>query len=118
MQDTQQITSTTTDVESEAIVSGPSKFQLMLALFDTTASNDRTVWFIVGNGAAVMLDDSGRELGLTGATPIEVVINEVGRESGDGESWSFKGHVAGGAQSVEGYYSTATNTGQLKRSTR
>jgi hypothetical protein len=117
MQDTQQITSTT-DVQQEAIVRGPSKFELMLALFDHTMTNGRTVTFVVGNGAAMMHEASGRELGLTGATRVEVAINEVGRESGDGESWLFKGYVPGGAKSVEGYYSTRTNTGRLKRSTR
>jgi hypothetical protein len=55
-----------------------------------------------------------------GAAPActPVVINEVGRESGDGESWLFKGYVPGGAKSVEGYYSTHTNSGWLKRTTR
>ena len=117
MEETQQITSTTM-VQKETILRGPGKFELALALFDHTTSNDRTVTFVVGNGAAMMRDESGRELGLTGATAVEVAINEVGRESGDSESWLFKGYVSGGASSVHGYYSTFTNTGWLQRSPR
>ena len=116
MQNTQQIPSS--DARQETIVQGPSKFELMLALFDHTMVNGRTVAFSVGNGAARMHDASRGEQGLTGATLVEVAINEVGRESGDGESWLFKGYEPGGAKSVEGYYSTRTNTGWLKRNYR
>jgi len=99
MQDTQQA-NPFIPAKQENIVSGPTKFELTLALFDHTMSNGRTVTFTTRDEA------------------IKVAINEVGRESGDGESWLFKGYVPGGAKSVEGYYSTRTNTGWLKRSTR
>jgi hypothetical protein len=118
MQDTQQTSESMIPAKPENIVAGPSKFELALGLFDHTMTNGRTVTFLVGNAAARVHDESGRELGLTGATPVKVAINEVGRESGDGESWLFEGYVPGGAKSVEGYYSTRTNTGWLKRSTR
>src|ERR1041385_1395015 len=56
MQNTQQIPSS--DARQETIVQGPSKFELMLALFDHTMVNGRTVAFSVGNGAARMHDAS------------------------------------------------------------
>lgn len=117
-----------TEASQETIVRGPSKFELMLALFDHTMDNGRTVTFVVGHGAAMMCDTDGRELGLTGAKPVKVAINEVGRESGDGESFLFKGyipgetvHYVGGTTAdmppteVDGYYNTRRNQGWLRR---
>ena len=121
MQDT-----STTEISKETILRGPTKLELMLALFDNTMENGRTVTFLVGNGAARTHDDSGREL-ITGATRVTVAINEVSRESGDGDSWMIKGYIPGtntvildggtGAvvPRVEGYYNTRYNHGWLKR---
>jgi hypothetical protein len=74
-----------------------------------------------------MMDLGASDQVMTGATPVQVVINEVGRESGDGESWLFKGYIPGtdtviidgGTKAVtprvEGYYNTRRQQGWLKR---
>jgi hypothetical protein len=102
------------ETQQEAIVGGPSKFELMLGLFDHTDANKRTVTFTVRRASRVRGVASTEMDG----TAVKIAIDQVGRESGDGESWLFEGSVPGGAKSVTGYYSTRTNTGWLKRSIR
>lgn len=61
------------------IIDGPSKFDLMLALFDRKSVNTRQVTFATENG---------RDLGQT----LNAVINSVGVEDGSGESWILEGY--------------------------
>jgi hypothetical protein len=58
------------------IKSGPSKFDLMLALFDCDIDKVRTVSFELSNG-----------------TEIEVGISSVEREDGSGESWNINAFI-------------------------
>ncbi len=61
------------------IIDGPSKFDLLLALFDRKSVNTRQVTFATENG---------RDLGQT----LSATINSVEAEDGSGESWNLKGY--------------------------
>ena len=61
------------------ISQGPSKFELMMALFDRKSVNTRDVEFRLG------ANDS--------ALSAHVVITGVEIEDGSGEKWIFKGYV-------------------------
>jgi hypothetical protein len=84
------------------IKSGPSKWDLMLALFDNNVlANPRTVEFeFVENHA-----------------PEKVIVMSVEREDHSGDSWNITGFIpASGVHSqrnVRGYYSTQTRRGDL-----
>lgn len=48
--------------------------------------------------------------------PLELVINSLGRESGDGWNWLIEGYSTGQmAGSWQGYYSTKTGRGWIQR---
>lgn len=77
------------------ITAGPSKFELMLALFDNTSAQERTVRFGVVQGAL--------------KSRLTVLVNAVEREDGSGESWIIEGMCHG--DPIEIYFSTKTRTG-------
>ncbi len=82
---------------SQTIVDGPSKFDLMLALFDT---GGRTVAFRMKS------DDT-----------VQARIHSVGIEDGSGESWLISGSykwLDNVTCLFEGYYSTRRRTGYFK----
>jgi hypothetical protein len=81
------------------IVNGPSKFDLMLSLFDGNKTPRRTVDFH-----------------LEGVkTRIQVAITEIQQEDGSGESWNFEGHTQNPFMHFQvcGYFSTSGRTGTL-----
>ncbi len=86
------------------ITDGPSKFDLMLALFDR-AHGPRPVVFYVKQPDQPL---------------IMVIIHELGLEDGSGASWLFKGSTTdsvGGrlpSQRVSGYFRTDKRTGYIK----
>jgi len=82
------------------IVDGPSKFELMLGLFDGNSRNPRSVHFTLLNGS------------LTNDQPLRVVLCGVSREDGSGESWNFTGYSNG--SNVKGYFSTKSRTGHVQ----
>lgn len=91
------------------IVDGPSKWDLVLGLFDNTMSNPRSVTFTLDNG-----------------TTLEVVLNEIERKSGSGEDWCFKGgprpfpwsrEKERPFRTVGGYFDTRRRKGHLHRFT-
>ena len=87
------------DTQSK-ITSGPSKFDLMLALFDRKGSKPRIVSFT--------FEDQG-------VFPFQVIIEQVGIEDGSGESWMIKGAwVRGDIRGFEAHYRTDTRTGWIK----
>lgn len=90
--------------ETITITSGPSKFDLMLALFDSGPDRVRSVVFESWVNRA--------------KTSYSVHLNSVEREDGSGESWNFKGTCrtpgAPHSHQVEGYFSTRIRTGTLK----
>jgi hypothetical protein len=88
-----------------AIKNGPSKYDLMLALFDRKGANTRRVTFEVDTQKA----------------SVEVVITGIEAEDGSGESWNFKGFASSVWQNhmsvprrVEGYYSTQSRQGSFR----
>lgn len=84
---------------SFTVVGGPSKFDLMLSLFDGNKEPRRTV-----------------EFQLDGARgPIVVAITTVQQEDGSGESWCIKGWITNYRRSfdIEGYYSSKGRAGRI-----
>jgi len=82
------------------IVSGPSKFELMLALFD--ARHHQVVNF------------STQEKNQSRVNH-QVGINAVSQEDGSGESWCFEGFLQGKVgQRVKGWFRTNDRHGWLK----
>lgn len=96
---------TTTEIHN--VVNGPSKFDLMLGLFDSKAVNARAVAFQLQDGRC-----------------IEVVVNAVSQEDGSGESWNIEGRarrlstdvgpVPPVPRRLKGYYSTQGRKGWLR----
>jgi hypothetical protein len=95
-----------TPVQAEFnIVAGPSKFDLMLALFDGTIEHHRCVEF---------------EFNTTPRMTVKTkfLVSSVQREDGSGESWNFEGSLSYDnfctLKNVRGYYSTKTRTGTFR----
>lgn len=90
------------------IIQGPSKFDLMLALFDRKVNNPRHVDFKLSGGNVTTF----------------VVINGVEVEDGSGENWIFKGYAKNatatdhqGAKTSStcfGFYRTDTRKGWIE----
>ncbi len=82
------------------ISGGPSKFDLMVSLFDGDSSNRRSVSFTVEEQTC------------------EVTISTLSREDGSGESWNFSGFVRGSIVSpgygIKGYYSSQRRCGHFE----
>ena len=89
------------DSNVKQISNGPSKFDLMLALFDSKFPDFRTVIFH-----------------LEGGMRFEANISGVQAEDGSSESWNFTATGRLNAKQsefshVHGYYSTAKRTGAI-----
>ena len=84
------------------IVKGPSKYDLMLSLFDSTASNPRFVEFTVKRLRSV--DNH--------TITVRLVIQLVEREDGYGESWHFVGDGRG-QSNFRGHYNCEKRNGTL-----
>ena len=102
------------------IVNGPSKFDLMLALFDSCSkSGYRRVTFNYIKGDEID-PKNGHKICYGLSLPIEVLINEVGKEDGSGESWMFKGTIEALEQNrlktvqVRGYFHTQHRNGWIQ----
>ncbi len=85
---------------TEAIVNGPSKWDLMLAIFDSTSEKPRRVTFVLHDGRR-----------------IEMNLVAISREDGSGESWCFEGLVRLSDGECErllkGYFATRDRRGTL-----
>ena len=81
------------------ITNGPSKFDLMLSLFDGNKKPRRTVTFQIQGGPG----------------EIEVAVTMVRQEDGSGESWLFGGHCHNSIPTlnVNGYFNTRSRKGWL-----
>ena len=89
------------------IVTGPGKFDLMLALFDKYQGHDRELEFTI------------REVnGFRGVKdyPIKFVVVGVELEDGSRESWLIKGRVTHGAvgADVHGWFDTRSRRGWIE----
>ena len=80
----------------QTIKGGPSKWDLMLALFDGNTGGPRYLDFHLESGK------------LSGA----VVVSSVEREDGSGESWNITGRT--GSIRVVIYYNTHTRRGTYR----
>lgn len=99
-----------------SIVGGPSKFDLMLALFDSTREKPRSVGFEISSEGPHF-------------EKIEVGITAVSHKGGSGEDWNFAGVMASDAWpdtvsayfntiprsklAIRGYFSTKTRQGSM-----
>ena len=81
------------------IVNGPSKFDLMLALFDGNCDHRRIVDF-------TLLSPQKEH------KTFSCIINDLKREDGSGESWLFAGYF--GVNPLHGYFSTKHRKGWIK----
>jgi hypothetical protein len=96
------------------ITQGPSKWDLMLAFFDSGAASqckDRHVCFVHNSGVLIK-------------SPLAVEILAISRESGSGESWIIEGEfdrtmvnaklpVTWGRYRFAAYYNTRTRNGVI-----
>ncbi|MBX4210592.1 hypothetical protein KW783_01320 [Candidatus Parcubacteria bacterium] len=111
------------------ITNGPSKWDLMLSLFDGSSDHRRQVSFTVlpdddPTGAKIIIDQIAKERGrepTQGYSPEQVamVMNRLEREDGSGDCWNFVGNSSedgryGRYRTVRGFYSTATRKGFLE----
>jgi hypothetical protein len=88
------------NVRSFHIVNGPSKFDLMVSLFEGNPKHRRTVSFAL---------EGIRE-------EMQVGITAVEQESGGGESWNWQGNLhndKGARYRVKGYFGTKGRTGHF-----
>ncbi len=86
-----------------AILNGPSKWDLMLSLFDSREVNLRVVSFTVESG------DKKFQL--------DVTVSEVVREDGSGESWLLQGYTvptAGFRREFKAWYRTDRRVGWIE----
>ncbi len=100
-----------------SIIDGPSKYDLMLALFDgasnVPAPHDDTIYDEIRQRTVRFTTDSNDER----RRYLEMQIDEIGRENGSGESWNFSGYAKSPTapfRRVQGYYSTARRRGTLR----
>lgn len=77
------------------IVDGPSKYELMLGLFDSATTRPRPVEFRLSRRVA-----------------LEAHIQSVSREDGSGESWNLEGWVVSG-EVFDAYFNTKRRTGHI-----
>lgn len=88
-----------TDKYAFSITGGPSKFDLMVSLFEGNPKVRKTVSF--------KLEGLRRE--------IQVAITGVQQEDGSGESWNIEGWVMGEFRAnVKAYYSSRSRSGHFR----
>ena len=102
------------------ISGGPSKFDLMVSLFDGSQKPRRTVRFGVDSGRRNPVGPRNTEQSGVIYDDMDVDITAIEREDFSGESWFFQGHIANVSVArrgrIHGYYSTKTRSGWFKRS--
>lgn len=81
------------------ITHGPSKWDLMLGLFDGDSQHRRTIEFSI--------NDTGPS--------VKMKLMSLMREDGSGELWIFTGYAFGETSPVKGFYSTRDRTGFIER---
>jgi len=86
---------------AQTIKGGPSKWDLMLAVFDGGAEHPRLVMFMVKIEDAPILRS------------FFVRITGVDRDDGSGESFMFRGTALDG-RAVQGFYRTDRRTGVIE----
>ena len=94
------------------ISGGPSKFDLMVSVFEGNPTPRKEVIFTVLTG--VTSGPPGRQPAFT--KPVEVAITSIEQEDGSGESWIFKGNAPTTTDRIRkasGYYSSKTRQGHI-----
>jgi hypothetical protein len=90
------------------IVNGPSKFDLMVSLFDGDFQRRKEITFTVPTGVALP------------PMVVTATISGAEREDGSGESWNFRAMVFipnhCSWEKATGYYSTKTRQGFFQTS--
>lgn len=98
------------------IVNGPSKFDLMLALFDPNSKPDfRKVTFSYFLSGYID-PKTGHKIVDCLERTAEVIIIEISKEDNSGESWMFKGvfNESTGNTHVRGYFHTQRRNGWIE----
>lgn len=99
------------------ISGGPSKFDLMVSLFEGNKTPRKTIRFKVDSGRRNPVGPRNSEESAIIHSDMDVGITAVEQEDGSGESWMFQGYVVSTFRPgrIQGYYSTKTRTGWFKR---
>ncbi|MDO8601658.1 MAG: hypothetical protein Q7R62_00795 [bacterium] len=87
-----------------AIVNGPSKFDLMVALF-------------YGSGLEKTRPEVTFEIGAGGETRrVSCIINSISREDGSGESWNIQGYTPHEEPWMDfrAYFTTSVRQGHIR----
>ena len=87
------------------IKNGPSKYDLMLALFERNMNNPRPVTFT--------LKSTDKSNWWADDTKLTLHITEVGIEDGSGESWCFRGQSEDGTRH-KGWFRTDRREGTVE----
>jgi hypothetical protein len=108
------------------IVAGPSKFDLMLALFDNSNASKRHVQFtlqVEGGSNEVKTQSFTGPNAVSNMlaamdklpTVVETDITSVEREDGSGESWNIEGYIntPKGYRRFKAYFDTRSRKGTL-----
>ncbi len=93
-----------------SIIYGPSKFDLMISLFEGNPVPRKKVEFSINTGMTTSAP-AGKKLSMT--EKLELAITGVEQEDGSGESWLFKGYSEK-YQKASGYYNSQTRKGWVK----
>lgn len=98
--------------ESHRVTSGPSKLDLMLALFDKVEGVRRIVRF-----QYLKVDPPPTSMELQSFCLCDLVVNSVAAEDGSCESWIIKGGIVDDRSRhwipVDLYYRTDNRTGRI-----
>lgn len=86
------------------ITSGPSKWDLMLGLFDNTSEKSRYVAFVLDKPTNDYDFPHGK---------VEISIDSLEREDGSGDSWNITGRLRGSNQFIRAFFSTKRRKGTL-----
>lgn len=92
------------------IVNGPSKFDLMVSLFEGSPSPRTTVRFEL-QSVMPPPDLMGPGYEIYKLTNMEVAITSVAQDGGSGECWHIEGHDTEANRRVKGTYSSQRRHG-------
>lgn len=103
-----------TSTDNTKISSGPSKFDLMVSLFEGNQNPRKTVRFKVDSGQRKPRGPRNTDEIIY--NDVDVAITLIAHEDGSGESWLFEGYIHGISRgNIHGYYSTKNRSGWYAR---
>ncbi len=93
------------------IVRGPSKFELMTALFAGQEITFRTQILTDTTSDEAVVIPAGRP----SRNPlVKAIVNSVQQEDGSLESWNIEGHIPSEKKEFKAYYHTGRQSGHIE----